>query len=50
MRKRKIPFELDDHYKRFGKEPWEVTYGEICSICNTRIDEYGLCSCGSNGD
>jgi hypothetical protein len=49
-KKREIPLEIDDHYKLFGKEPWEVDYGEKCPICNVRIDEYGFCSCGSGGD
>jgi hypothetical protein len=48
--KREIPLEIDDHFKLYGKEPWEVDYGEKCSICNVRIDEYGFCSCGSSGD
>lgn len=47
---RVIPLEIDDHYRLFGKEPWEVEYGEKCPECQSRIDEYGLCSCGSNGD
>ncbi len=50
MAKRKIPIEIDTHLKLFGKEPWEVVYGDLCVICNTRIDEYGLCSCGSSCD
>jgi len=37
-KKRIIPIEIDDHFKLFGKEPWEV------------VDEYGFCSCGSSGD
>jgi len=49
-KKREIPLEIDDHFKLFGKEPWEVDYGEKCPICNVRIDEYGFCSCGSSGD
>jgi hypothetical protein len=44
-KKREIPLEIDDHFKLFGKEPWEVDYGEKCPICNVRIDEYGFCSC-----
>ena len=47
---RVIPLEIDDHFRLFGKEPWEVEYGEKCPECQSRIDEYGLCSCGSNGD
>lgn len=44
-----IPREIDDHMKRFGKEPWEVDYCNFdsCIICNTRIDEYGYCSCSA---
>lgn len=49
-KKREIPIEIDDHYKLYGKEPWEVDYGEKCPLCNVRIDEYGFCSCGSSGD
>ena len=49
-KKEDIPQEIDDHFKLFGKEPWEVEYGEKCTICNVRIDEYGFCSCGSGGD
>lgn len=49
-KKREIPIEIDDHYRLFGKEPWEVDYGEKCPMCNVRIDEYGFCSCGSSGD
>lgn len=47
---RVVPLEIDDHFRLFGKEPWEVEYGEKCPECQSRIDEYGLCSCGSNGD
>jgi len=49
-KKREIPIEIDDHFKLFGKEAWEEEYGEKGVICNVRIDEYGFCSCGSNGD
>ena len=49
-KKREIPIEIDDHFKLYGKEPWEVDYGEKCPICKVRIDEYGFCSCGSGGD
>jgi hypothetical protein len=42
--------EIDDHFRLYGKEPWEVDYGEKCPICNVRIDEYGFCSCGASGD
>lgn len=49
-KKREIPIEIDDHYKMYGKEPWEVDYGEKCPLCKVRIDEYGFCSCGSGGE
>jgi hypothetical protein len=49
-KKREVPIEIDDHFKLFGKEPWEVEYGEKCPVCDVRIDEYGFCSCGSSGD
>lgn len=48
--KRAVPLEIDDHFRLFGKEPWEVEYGEKCPECRSRIDEYGFCSCGSHGD
>lgn len=44
-----IPEEINEHLRLFGKEAWEVDYGEECPLCETRIDEYGLCSCGSGG-
>jgi hypothetical protein len=47
-KKRVVPEEIDDHFKLYGKEPWEVDYGEKCPLCNVRIDEYGFCSCGSS--
>ncbi len=49
-KKRVIPEEIDDHYRLYGKEPWEVDYDEKCPLCDSRIDEYGLCSCGSSGE
>ena len=49
-KERDIPLEIDDHFKLFGKEPWEVDYGEKCPVCDVRIDEYGFCSCGSSGE
>ncbi|HSB83187.1 MAG TPA: hypothetical protein VLD64_01700 [Nitrosarchaeum sp.] len=49
-KKREIPIEIDDHFRLFGKEPWEVNYGEKCPLCKARIDEYGFCSCGSGGE
>ncbi|MDI1494781.1 MAG: hypothetical protein K8823_87 [Cenarchaeum symbiont of Oopsacas minuta] len=47
---KEIPEEIDDHFRLFGKEPWEINYGEKCPLCNTRIDEYDMCACGSTGD
>ena len=49
-KKRVIPEEIDDHFRLFGKEPWEVDYNEKCPLCDSRIDEYGFCSCGSSGE
>jgi hypothetical protein len=49
-KEREIPIEIDDHFRLYGKEPWETDYGEKCPLCNTRIDEYGLCSCGSGSE
>jgi len=47
-----IPKEIDVHLAMFGKEPWEVKYGQLgyCDICNTRIDEFGYCGCGGAAD
>ena len=45
-----VPLEIDTHFEMYGKHMWEVEYGERCPICNKRIDEYGLCACGSAGD
>jgi hypothetical protein len=45
-----VPLEIDTHFQIYGKHVWEVEYGERCAICNTRIDEYGLCACGSGGE
>lgn len=46
------PIDIDDHFRRFGKEPWDVDYNKFgyCTICNTRIDEFGFCSCGGSAD
>ena len=48
-KERAVPLEIDDHFRLFGKEPWNVEYGEKCPDCQSRIDEYGFCSCGSSG-
>ena len=45
-----IPKEIDEHYRIFGKEPWEIEYGEKCDLCNSRIDEFGTCACDAGGD
>jgi hypothetical protein len=45
-----VPLEIDTHFQMYGKHVWEVEYGERCAICNKRIDEYGLCACGSGGE
>ena len=47
---REVPEEIDDHYRMYGKEPWEIDYGEKCPVCGSRTDEYGLCACDSGGD
>ncbi len=40
----------DAHVKMYKKEFYEVKYLDVkCPICNSRIDEYGYCSCGSGG-
>ena len=38
--KQEIPKEIDDHFKLFGKEPWEIEYGDKCPICNSRSVSY----------
>ena len=45
-----IPLEIDDHYRMYGKEPWEIDYTTKCALCDSRIDEYGFCACGSCGE
>ena len=47
---RVIPLEIDDHYRMYGKEPWEINYTTKCPLCDSRIDEYGFCSCGASGE
>lgn len=48
----KIPIEIDDHLRIFGKEAWEVDYDKFgyCERCETRIDEFGFCACGGAAD
>ena len=47
-----IPLEIDDHLRRFGKEPWEVKYDRLdyCQFCRTRVDEFDFCACGGAAD
>jgi hypothetical protein len=45
-----VPHEIDTHFQLYGKHAWEVEYGERCSVCNRKIDEYGFCACGSQGE
>ena len=45
-----VPEEIDTHFKLFGKHAWEVRYSDRCPICGSRIDEYGFCACGSQGE
>jgi hypothetical protein len=38
----------DAHMEVYGKVPEDVVYhDERCPVCNTRIDEFGFCSCGA---
>jgi hypothetical protein len=45
-----IPSEIDIHFQMYGKHAWEVEYGDRCHICEKRIDEFGYCACGSQGE
>ncbi|MGC1131195.1 MAG: hypothetical protein ACRD47_04750 [Nitrososphaeraceae archaeon] len=47
-----VPYEINAHLKRFGKESWEVDYDLFgyCDMCNSRIDEFGYCACGGAAD
>ena len=45
-----VPIEINDHYRLFGKEPWEIEYGEECPYCGSRYDEFGYCACGVGGE
>ena len=33
--KQEIPKEIDDHFKLFGKDPWEIEYGDKCCLLYT---------------
>jgi hypothetical protein len=44
------PRDLDDHVRLFGMRAEEFRYtDETCPICNSRIDELGLCGHGNIG-
>lgn len=45
----KIPKEINDHLRLFGKEMWEIEYYDKCLVCDSRIDEYGYCACDAGG-
>jgi len=41
----------DIHTSIWGKSAEEVVYtDEICSICGSRVDEFGFCACGAGGN
>ena len=42
--------EKTPHELKWGKRADEVSYGDPCPICGSRVDEYGFCSCGAGGD
>ena len=45
MSEKEIPeVQINDHLKLFGKESWEVDYGEKCPLCNVRIDAGMICA------
>ena len=50
MQQEKIPPEINDHLKTFGKGPEEVDYNSVgsCPLCGSRIDEFNFCACGGN--
>lgn len=33
-----------------GKTPETVVYSGYCPLCSSRIDEFGLCDCGTGGN
>ncbi len=41
-----LPEQVEDELARHMR----VRYGELCPICNTRIDDHGLCACGVGGE
>jgi hypothetical protein len=40
----KIPFEINDRFRIFGKDADEVDYTSVGS----RADEFNFCACGGN--
>jgi hypothetical protein len=40
----KIPFEVNDRFRIFGKDADEVDYTSVGS----RVDEFNFCACGGN--
>jgi len=44
-------FNEDIHARIWGKKAEDVFYSEqVCPFCNSRIDEFGYCACGSGAD
>jgi CBS domain-containing protein len=41
-----LPREIED--QELAKQA-KVRYGDLCPLCNTRIDSTGLCGCGAGG-
>ena len=57
MNSNEIPDDINFHKKTWGKNAEDVIYGGrglgddyngVCQFCNSRIDEFGYCACGSN--
>lgn len=44
-----IPKEINEHFRLYSKEPWEVQFNEECGVCDNKIDEFGLCGCDTGG-
>jgi hypothetical protein len=40
---------IDDHKKLYGVKAEEMSYAELCPLCNTRIDGVGWCACDTIG-
>ncbi|HEX2067097.1 MAG TPA: hypothetical protein VHF08_00170 [Nitrososphaeraceae archaeon] len=58
MDSEEIPDDINIHKKIWGKNANEVVYGgkkdkdkneqdDRCLFCDSRIDEFGYCACGS---